>query len=265
MVVSWAIVLTARALISLSQYFALQGRDLIELLFAKHGVATPNCYARDGNDLNYVKTIQHWLSAAEPARIEAIIEEVARTQGSFRNSVSPRYVYDERYEDLRVCLALDGYIVESGQLLRTEPNLEGAVAIEDDLTRELHHSGLSEGDDVLQLLSSSADDFRKSPPDLNGALTNARVALQTLVTSISRVNQSTRPAGFDESKWGQVLAHLRTCGLVTEEEEKGIAGVFTFLSPGAHTPVGLSEMESVRLGRSLVVSMCYFLAKRYNG
>ncbi len=32
-------------------------------------------------------------------------------------------------------------------------------------------------------------------------------------------------------------------------------------SPGAHTLVGLSETEMVRLGRSLVVSMCYFLTK----
>lgn len=55
--------------------------------------------------------------------------------------------------------------------------------------------------------------------------------------------------------------HLRTSGLITEGEEKGLAGVFTFVSPGAHSPVGLSETEMVRLGRSLVVGMCYFLIK----
>ena len=205
------------------------------------------------------------MDNADPARIEGILAEVVRTQGSFRNRVSPRYIYDERYHDLVICLALDGYITERNELLKTEPTLDGAIALEDDLSRELDRSGLADGHSVVQLLNNSAEDFRRTPPDLNGALTNARVALQTLATSISRVNAGSRSAGFDESKWGQVVTHLRTCGLVTDEEEKGIAGVFTFVSPGAHIPVGLSEMEMVRLGRSLVVSMCYFLAKRYNG
>ena len=57
---------------------------------------------------------------------------------------------------------------------------------------------------------------------------------------------------------------IATCGFLTENEEKGLTGAFSFVSPGAHLSVGLSETEMVRLGRSLVVSMCYFLAKRYN-
>jgi hypothetical protein len=41
--------------------------------------------------------------------------------------------------------------------------------------------------------------------------------------------------------------------------------VFSFVSPGAHAILKLSETEMVRLGRSLVVTMCYFLTKRWNG
>src|SRR5205807_1790196 len=106
---------------------------------------------------------------------------------------------------------------------------------------------------------------KRANPDLNGALTNALVALQALATGISRVHRASRRAGFDESKWGQVIAHLRTSGLITEQEERGLGGVFTFVSPGAHTAIGLSEMEMARLGRSFVIGMCYFLVKRYNG
>ena len=61
-----------------------------------------------------------------------------------------------------------------------------------------------------------------------------------------------------------MLAYLRTSDLITEEEEKGIAGVYGFVSPGAHTPVGLSEQEMACLGRNLAVSMCYLLVKLHN-
>jgi hypothetical protein len=62
-----------------------------------------------------------------------------------------------------------------------------------------------------------------------------------------------------------VIDHLKKAGVLNVEEEKGLTGVFTFASPGAHKHVGFSDVEMVRLGRSLVVSMCYFLIKRYNG
>ena len=90
--------------------------------------------------------------------------------------------------------------------------------------------GEPETEDILRLLNNSAEDFRKPAPDFNGSLTNARAALQTLATSISRSHNATRPAGFDETKWGQIIAHLRTSGVISEKEEKGLAGVFTFVS-----------------------------------
>ena len=71
------------------------------------------------------------------------------------------------------------------------------------------------------------------------------------------------PGTYDESKWGQVLAYLRTSGLITAEEEKGLSGVFGFVSPGAHEPFGPDDIEMARLGRSLVIGMIYFLVKRF--
>ena len=61
-----------------------------------------------------------------------------------------------------------------------------------------------------------------------------------------------------------MLAYLRTSGFITGNEEQGIAGAYGFISPGAHTPVGMTEEEMVRLGRSLMASVSYFLIKRYN-
>ena len=182
----------------------------------------------------------------------------------YYNRTSNVQVYNERYHDLTACLALDGYVIRNGELLRAEPNLDTAP-LEDDLTRELQQSGLPDAANIVQLLNNSAEDFRRAQPDLNGSLTNARVALQTLGTNMSAQGAASRPAGFDETKWGQVVTHLRTAGLITTEEEKGIAGAFGFVSPGAHNVIGFSDTEMVRFGRNLVVTMCYFLVKRWNG
>ena len=64
---------------------------------------------------------------------------------------------------------------------------------------------------------------------------------------------------------GEVVAYLRKTGVLTPEEEAGLTGVFAFLSPGAHRPIGLTDREMTRLGRALSAGMCYFLAKRWLG
>jgi uncharacterized membrane protein len=251
---------------SLCQYLEIQQQERTELIFNKYGIETPEVAGGWGHQaLSYIGKIKLWLREASQESIEHVLSEIVRTQGSFyRNRTSNVQTYQERYQDLIACLALDGYIVNGTELLPAEPNLDGQV-VEDDLTRELQQSGLPDAENILRRLDSSAEDFRRTPADLNGSLTNARVALQTLGTNISAQHAVSRPAGFDETKWGQVVAHLRTAGVITMEEEKGIAGVFGFVSPGAHNILGLSETEMVRLGRSLVVTMCYFLTKRWNG
>lgn len=146
-----------------------------------------------------------------------------------------------------------------------DPTIAATVPVEDDLSTELLKSGLSESEEVSRLMKRSAQAYRQSQPDYNATLSDARVGLETLARGIGKSRQRKCPGSFDESKWGQILAYLRMSGFLTEEEEKGLAGVYGFVSPGAHKPVGLSEAEMVRLGRSLVASMAYFLVKRYNG
>ena len=64
-------------------------------------------------------------------------------------------------------------------------------------------------------------------------------------------------------KWGSIIEYLRASGLITIEEERGLAGVFGFVSPGSHRPLGLSDQELARLGRSFASGMCWFLIKKY--
>jgi len=107
--------------------------------------------------------------------------------------------------------------------------------------------------------------FRQVPPNYNACLSNVRAALQTLATEIALARQQTKGGSFQATKWGQVLDYLRTSALITQADEDLVGSVYTFISPGAHTPVGLSQEEMVRLGRGMAVSTCYFLAKLHNG
>jgi hypothetical protein len=247
-----------RTKISLCQFLRLQTTESINTLLLKNGFAIPP------SGLSSYELESVVIQATE-GQASSLLEEILRTQFTLRSEISPRYRFDERFDDLKRCLLLDGLRVEDRQLVQVEPSIDGAAQPEDDLIRELRRSGLPQHEEVIRMLNNSAEAFRRSPPDYNGCLGNVRVALQTLATDIAKHRRTLRPGSFDETKWGQVLAYLRTSGLIEGQEEQGLSGVFTFVSPGAHLPVGLDEADMTRLGRSLVVSMSYFLVKRHNG
>ena len=90
-----------------------------------------------------------------------------------------------------------------------------------------------------------------------------RLALETAARDIARERQNSRSGNYAELRWGPALAYLKTSGFITQEEEKGLVGVYGFVSPGAHRPVEPDELEMARLGRSLSIGMLYFLVKRY--
>jgi hypothetical protein len=249
--------LSTRTKLSLIQYLQLFSQDLLSLLFRKHHCEVP--YG------THTDALEDALSNSHPDQVASLLDEIVKTQGDLRSrrkSSGPRY--DERWEDLTRCLLLDNYKIEDKRLVQIEPTLEGVAPVEDDLERELRNSGLHDFEQIIRLLNNSAEDFRNVPPDYNGCLTNARAATQTLATGIAKQRQKKYGGSFDETKWGQVLAYLRTSSLITSQEENGLSGVFKFVSPGAHTPVGIDEGEMARLGRSLIVSMCYFLVKIHN-
>jgi len=258
-------VLSERSKLSLCQFLALLPRDVLHILFQKHGLP-PDGIKSDmfGFFPGLLDLLPERIGAASPEQLHELISEVIRTQSDLRSWVSPEERYDQRFFDMVHCFRLDGYGLDSRGLIPVDPTIEGTANIEDDLSAEVRQSGLPEGDEVLGRLDSSAGAFRQTPPDFNACLSNARVALQTLATAISRARRPEHPGTFDETSWGQVLAYLRSSGLITTEEEAGLAGVFRFVSPGAHRPLGPDETEMARLGRSLVASMCYFLVKRFN-
>ena len=263
--------LSSRSKLSLCQFLLLFRHPLLRLLLDKYGVPH-ELTQEDLHDATAVLS-ESVCEAASATQLGNLLQEIARTDGTLRCEVEPRYRFDQRWEDLLLCLELDGYRAERSRVLddttrivAIEPTIHGAAPVDDDLGKQLRATDLRNADEIAQLLDSSATAFRNR--EFNPCLTNARVALQTLATSVARQqhararNETHRT--FDERKWGQVVAYLRASGVITDDQEQGLTGVFGFLSPGAHTPIGFNEQEFTRLGRSLAVTMCYFLVKRFN-
>ena len=260
--------LSRRSKLSLCQFLTLFDRDDLILLLGKYGLSTEEL-ENPWADRSVADALREPVTRATALQLEELVQEIARTRNSMRTGVSPRYRFDERWGDFRLCLGLDGYVderneydLEPDRFVPAEPFIEGAYAVEDDLTKELRRSGLPEAEGIIEVLDGSASAFRSG--DFSGCLNNARVALQTLATSIAGVRLSCHPGNFDETKWGQVIAYLRTSNFVTQQQERGLTGVFGLINPGSHTPIGFNEEEFARLGRSLAVSVCYFLSKRVN-
>lgn len=252
--------LSYRTKLSLSQYLALQDQDFIATLLMKHGL--------NGYSIQFTtRVLSDTVAAVEAGsedQLAGLLEEISRTSRDLRTRVDSKHGYDERFEDLCRCLQLDGYRLDSGGLVPVDLlSVVGVPPLEDDLKKELNASKLPGVQLVIQKLDDSASAFLASKPNYNACLNDARVALQTLATQIAQVWVATHPGSFDATKWGSVIEYLRTSGLITSEEERGLIGVFGFVSPGSHRPLGLSDEELARLGRSFVAGMCWFLIKRY--
>jgi hypothetical protein len=251
--------LSSRTIYSLAQYLALQDQDFAGTLLTKHGL---NGWSVQITTHVLSDTVAA-LQAGSEDQLAGLPDEIARTPGDLRSRVNPRYRYDERFEDLQRCLQLDGYRLDDNGLTPIDPSVVGVPPLDDDLTRELNASGLLGVAQVIQKLEDSANAFRGSKPNYNACLNDARVALQTLATAITRARAAAHPGSFDATKWGSIIAYLRASGFITVEEERGLTGVFGFVSPGSHRPLGLSDQELARLGRSFASGMCWFLIKRY--
>jgi hypothetical protein len=242
---------------SLAQFLELHETDFVVVLVSKHGIRISVGNGSALFDLN------NCLRSASDEHLLSLLEEIARTSGDLRFRVNPKYRHDERFSDLCRCLQLDGYVLEGKALTQTDPSVGDAPALDDDLLRELKASGLSDAEEIAAKINASSESFRSSPQNYNACLNDVRVALETLARTIAVAQQKSDSPAYEKTKWGSVLGFLRTVGFITQEEEKGLAGVYGFVSPGSHRPVGISEEEMARLGRSLALGMCWFLIKTY--
>ena len=245
---------------SLAQFLELQEAAVCVVMLGKYGLQ--NLPFTSGQSLYSLLSA---LRAVEDRILLLVIAEIAATSGDLRARVNPKYRFDERIQDLTQCLILDGYIIKDKRLVQVDPSIRDAPPVEDDLIEALKVSGAPRALSIIERINASAEAFRSTPPDYNASLVNARVALETLASDIAAdVSSRLSVAASDTpSKWGEVIAFLRNRGELAAEEERGLVGVFGFLSAGAHRPVGVSEDQMARLGRSFALNMCWFLLKNH--
>lgn len=166
-----------RTRISIAQLLDLFQGNFVRELLLKHDISV-SLWPSSG----FTEDIKE----AKDNNLATLITELAATRGDFRCRTSPRYRFDERRQDLEKCLLLDGYKIDGSEVIHIEPNLGEEVVFEDDLISDISQSGIPESESILQELEQSANDFRKPESDYVGALTHARIALETLVRSIAK-------------------------------------------------------------------------------
>ncbi|MDH5858923.1 hypothetical protein [Lampropedia aestuarii] len=248
--------ISQRTRYALAQFLAQQDVSISITLLAKYNVQHLSL-SPDHLQMSLNNTIRDQSDKT----LLLVLQEIVATTGNLRKNISPKLIFDERLHDLTQCLLLDGYIVQDKRLLQADPSIADAAPMEDDLVAALRQSALSQHEAIINKINDSAEAFRSSPPDYNAALTNARVALETLAVDVAADVARQHPGNgtYDPTSWGSVIAFLSKSGEITIEEEKGLAGVFRFLSPGAHRPIGIPQEQMARLGRSFALNMCWFL------
>jgi len=260
-----------RSKYSLCQLLELFSDGKVATLLRKHGLPVDELEIHSNINAqidDVPASVRDEILRSPPTVIGNILEEIGRKHDSFRQKVAPRKSFDQHWQDLSMSLLLDGYraeeIPEHGtvqyQFVRIDPAIHGIEPIEDDLTKELGQSGLPDSDEICRMLRESGSAFCEE--DFNACLSKVRIALERI--AVGMANSMQKESENRSARWGHAVAFLRQSGNISEQEETCLTGVYGFISPGSHVPVGADEMEFVRMGRNLSFTCCYFLVKRLN-
>lgn len=241
--------MTLRTKISLSQFLRMFKVPYINEFFQKCGIA----------EISNKEQVAQTIEQADNDKIRELIREIISTNLSLNNEDYLENFndswggFEQRFKDLEKCLLLDGYKIDRGELIQIEPNIEGVIAFEDELTNLLR--SLSSEEEIINCIENSANHFKHDR--WNDCLAQARVALETLVRKIASER-------FDEERnnWTDLICVLEQRHSFLNSREKWlIKNTYGFISEACHQP--LNDEEYARFGRNLAMSMCYYLVKKY--
>ena len=242
---------------SIVQVLSSIERDFVDVLFHKH---------LGGGSSEFGVGLTGFLNALEYADedvLAALVAELVRETSAIRAYAPTKYVFDGAWREFERWLLHDGWAIENGELVRLSPEAEEITGVRDSLIEELQASGLDSDGAIRKCLEDAASAFVADPPDFNDSTTKVRIALETMARrAASKLAQSGK-GSYPNDSWGKALEFLRDVGVLDPGEEQIIARVYTFVSPGAHVPAGVTEEEWARLARTFVLASCYFLLKKY--
>jgi hypothetical protein len=238
-----------------AQALAALTQDAAETLLYKHLNALP----ADRGMMAFLHII---AGSGDPA-VRDLLTELIAERNQLRHAAPTRHVFDSRIDDLARWLFHDGWQLEDGALAPLGAAVEEATGVRDRLLTELAASGLDGDGAIQQALNDAATSFNANPPDFNDSSVKSRLALETIARRGAVALAQRRGLQHGDDRWGPALLLLRQTGVIDLDEEQLIARIYTFVSPGAHIPIGVSAEEWARLARTFTLSAAYFLVKRH--
>ena len=227
------------------------GSTAVETLFYKHfGTGA-------------IDNVVYFLASAEPDGLRALVGELLTHNGPVRVHAPVKHVFDTAVGELERWVLHDGWIVEEGSLVRVTPAAEEATGVRDKFLEDVGSSGLDEQGEIKRAVEDSSTAFVSEPPDYNGSITKIRIALETVVRRAASDVAARRGLEYPEDSWGRALGLLRAAGVMETKEEQMLARVYTFISPAAHIPSGVTDEEWARLARTFGLSSAYFILRKY--
>lgn len=237
--------LSNRTKISLRQLLGIIDRSVVNEILKKHNI----------NNINNIDD-----------NIVDFMQEIVETKSYLKNHIAtriekkPATTFDERWSDFEKCLFLDGYKIEmqddKSEIVTIEPQIDGFIAFEDELTKAINMSNLSKKDEINRYIEESAEAFKQD--NFTNCLCNARIALETLIRTIAKEKYNA------DNTWGGALKTLKEKGFLDKDEEAFMATTYTFISDGAHKPLGFDDSEYARFCRNQAIAQCYYIIKKYN-
>lgn len=237
--------LSNRTKISLRQLLDIIDRSVVNEILKKHNI----------NNINNIDD-----------NITDFMQEIVETKSYLKNHIksaivsAPATTFKERWSDFEKCLFLDGYKIETqddkSKIIHIEPQIDGFMAFEDELTKAINISNLSKKDEINRYIEESAEAFKQD--SFTNCLCNARISLETLIKAIAKEQYNT-----DET-WGGALKTLKENDFLSEKEEKFMATTYTLISDCAHKPLGFDNSEYARFCRNQAIAQCYYIIKKYN-
>lgn len=123
---------------SFAQFLELQEPTVSIVLLSKYGV---QLLSLSPGQLLF--GLLDTLRSLDDRILMLVLAEVVATSGDLRARVNPKYRFDERMHDLTQCLLLDGYLIQGKKLIQTDPSIDDAAPLEDDLLEALSNTQCS--------------------------------------------------------------------------------------------------------------------------
>ena len=243
--------------------FSHQTRGAISQVMLTISTAAAETFLYKHLGVSQVPSFLPVLASAPPEALKAMLTELLANNKLLYAAAPAKHVFKNGIKELERWALHDGWIVENGTLVRVTPAAEEATGIRDKFLQDIATSGLDVDSAIKTAVENSSKDFVAEPPDFNGSTTKVRIALETVARRAAAVIAKKKGGGYPEDSWGKALRFLRSAGVIEPQEEEILAQVYTFISPGAHVPKGVSAEEWARLARTFGLSSAYFLLRKY--